>query len=836
VRLTAYNGYGHAERFPKGCVGIMNRRWRPRVTVAHAFFTGIIVLAGLAAFAGFVLAARWRQEPFAGFFAEPNLVVSSLGEQVSQTTGLRNPDRVLAVDDTPVRTPADMQAILRTVRTGQTARYTVQRQDGQIIHVTLPVGQLSVEAFFVLFFLPYALGVFYLVVGAVVYSLRTDAPPTRAFLISCVTTALCLILLFNVITGHELARLWVAALPLAGAALLHLALVFLREWQWTRRAPVLAWLPYVPALVVALAAEWTLDDPGRYAWAWRASFLLIGVFTLAWLLALVVGFVLARDPGDRRRIGVVAAGGSLAFGPITTWALLAAAGVTLPIAPEIPALSMIFFPLAVGYAVIRHGLFEIDVLVRRSLLYFTLTVVFLGLYFLFVTLLQRLFQIVLGETTDLSVIISTLLIAALFMPLRNQLQTFIDRTFYRERYDYQRSLLRFAESTRTIIDLAELLRQLVAQVRETMHVAHGAVFLVNDAQTLTLAEAQGVDLPPTTTVSPSPDLVTGLLRGYPLDAPPGGAFAAWPARLLVPLVHQHKLEGILGLGPKLSGAPYSDEDRGLLTTLADQVAAAITIAQLVQETEDKRRMEQELAIARDIQQSFFPQQVPMMPGLEIAALCRPARETGGDFYDFIPLGEHRLGVIIGDVSGKSIPAALIMAVSLGVLRVEIDDHERPGPVLRKANAMLCRDMPPGHFVSLLYVALDPHGQRLVLGNAGHLWPVLLRGDTAEYVRPPAALPLGLVAHVAYEESSYALRPGDRLLLYTDGVVEAMNDRMELFGFERLLDTCQRVAQNHDPHVLLDAVLAAVNQFAGGVEQADDLTLIALVARTPEASS
>ena len=818
----------------------MKTQWRPRITAAHVFFAGLIVLAGLAAFASFVLAARWRQEPFAGFFTEPNLVVSSLGEQVSSATGLRNPDRIMAVNGTPIHTPADMRTILRTVERGQTASYTVQREDGQVIHVVLPVTQLSLETFFALFFLPYALGVFYLVVGAVIYSLRTDARPTQAFLIVCVTTALCLILLFNSITSHELVRLWVVALPLAGAALLHLTLVFPREWHLIRRAPALAWLPYAPALAVAIAAEWTLDDPLRYAWAWRASFLLIGVFALAWLLALVVGFVRARDSDDRRPVSIVAVGGILAFGPITVWMLLSAASATFPLGPEIPALSMAFFPLAVSYAVIRHGLFEIKVLVRRSLLYFTLTVMFLGLYFLFVTLLQRVFQSILGETTDLSVIISTLLIGALFMPLRNQLQTLIDRTFYRERYNYQRSLLRFAESTRTIIDLSELLRQLVAQVRETMHAAYGTVFLADDAETLTLAEAQGVDLA-TTTVSLSPALVTELLPGRPLDVSPEGPFAALQARLLVPLVHrpkgrrQHTLEGILGLGPKLSGAPYSSEDHGLLTTLADQVAAAITIAQLVRENEDKSRMEQELAIARDIQQAFFPQRLPTMPGLDIAALCRPARETGGDLYDFIPLGEHRLGVIIGDVSGKSIPAALIMAVSLGVLRVEIDDHERPSVVLHKANGWLCRDMPRGHFVSLLYAAIDPQAQQLTLGNAGHLWPIHLRGDTAEYVKPPAALPLGLVADVEYEESSYDMRPGDRLLLYTDGVVEAMNERLELFGFERLLETCQRTVQARDPQVLLDAVLAAVHQFAGDAEQADDLTLIALAARDPGAA-
>jgi len=800
------------------------------------FFLGVIVLTGLTAFVSFVLAAHWRQEPFPGFFAEPNLVVSSLGAQVSDTTGLHHPDRVLAVNGMPVRTPADVQTILRAMRRGQTAVYTVQHEDGRITYVALPITQLSLELFFLLFFLPYTLGVFYLVVGAVIYSVRPDAWPTRVFLLFCATTALSLILLFDVISSQALVHLWLMALPLAGATLLHLALIFPREWQPVRRWRGLAWLPYVPALAVAGFANWTLDDPTWYAVAWRASFLLIGLFTLAWLLALTMNLVQFWGSADRRPVGIVLGGGLLAFGPMVVWMLLAAARRAPPVGPELPTLGTALFPLVVSYAVFRHGLFEINLLVRRSVLYFALTVIFLGLYFLFVTGLQRLFQLILGETTDLSVIISTLIIAALFMPLRNQLQTLIDRTFYRERYDYQRSLLRFAESARTIIDLTELLRQLVAQVRETMHVAHGVVWLAEAPDTLTLAEIQGREAPPTTTVSLAPALATALRQGRPVDAPPEDPFAALETILLVPLVHrspgrgQYVLEGVLGLGPKLSGAPYGDEDRKLLTTLADQVAAAITIAQLVRETEDKRRMEQELAIARDIQQAFFPQQVPTVPGLEIAALCLPARETGGDFYDFISLDDHRLGILIGDVSGKSIPAALIMAVSLGILRAGVEDHEQPGPVLRKANHWLCRDMPRGHFVSLLYAAVEPQAHRLTLGNAGHLWPVLLRQGLARYIEPPAALPLGLISDVVYAESSHELQPGDRLLLYTDGVVEAMNSRAELFGFDRLLDTCQQVAHVHDPHTLLETVLQAVRRFAGDMEQVDDITLIVLSAR------
>ncbi|MBU0495456.1 MAG: SpoIIE family protein phosphatase [Chloroflexi bacterium] len=807
---------------------------RSDLIITNLFHIGLIALTGLVALYSFVLAAHWRQEPFPGFFTEPNLVVSSLGEQISSATGLHHPDRILAVNGVPVRTPADIQAQLRPLAHGQLVSYTVQCEDG-LINVSSPVTQLSLEDFSVIFLLPYLLGLLYLAVGGVIYALRMDARPNRAFLLVCVAISLCLMLLFNTITGHELVRLWLLALPLAGAALLHLALVFPRSWRLVQRVPALIWLPFVPALLVALAAEWYLTDPLRYADFWRLSYLLVGLFALGWLFMMVLSLVLASSRTERQPIAIVLGGGALAFGPITLWALLAGSGVTLGVGAELPALCMTFFPLAVGYAVIRHGLFDIDVLVRRSVSYFTLTVIFLGLYFIFVTVLQRLFQLVLGETTDLSVIISTLIIAVLFMPLRNRLQTLIDRTFYRERYDYQQSLLRFAESTRTIIDLTELLRQLVTEVRQTMHVVHGAVFLTIDDHTIVLAEAQEQDLAPDPQLSLSPELAQALLEGRPLDVDPAGPFADWSMNLLVPLIYQDQLAGILGLGPKLSGAPYTVADRDLLTTLADQVASAITIAQLVRENEGKRRMEQELAIARDIQQAFFPQQVPTMPALDIAALCRPARETGGDLYDFIPLRGRRLGVIIGDVSGKSIPAALIMAVSLGVTRAEIAAHERPGLVLSQANHWLCRDMLPGHFVSLLYVIIDAPACQLTLGNAGHLWPVLLRGHTAQYIKPTPAFPLGIVADAQYRQDSVALQPGDRLLLYTDGVVEAMNSQLELFGFDRLLDVCQQASAHTSAQAILDVVLDAVQRFVGAAEPTDDLTMIVLaLAANPEA--
>ena len=243
----------------------------------------------------------------------------------------------------------------------------------------------------------------------------------------------------------------------------------------------------------------------------------------------------------------------------------------------------------------------------------------------------------------------------------------------------------------------------------------------------------------------------------------------------MPLVSQGELIGVLNLGPRLSEQDYSSDDRKLLDNLAAQAAPALRVGQLVREQEaeavTRQRFEQELEVARLIQQNFLRRSCRICPGWQLSAYYRPAREVGGDFYDVIPLPDGRVGLVVGDVTDKGVPAALVMSATRSVLRASAQRIIEPGAVLERVNEHLCPDMPEKMFVTCLYGVLDPATGLLRFANAGHDVPYVKTAGGVGELRA-RGMPLGLMTGMTYEEKETTLEPGDSVLLHSDGVVEA----------------------------------------------------------------
>ncbi len=259
-------------------------------------------------------------------------------------------------------------------------------------------------------------------------------------------------------------------------------------------------------------------------------------------------------------------------------------------------------------------------------------------------------------------------------------------------------------------------------------------------------------------------------------------------------------------------------------------AVSIEHASLFKEALIKLRMEKDLSVARDVQMSMLPTTCPQIEGFRIAASSTPAREVGGDFYDFMVMGQDNTGVIIGDVTGKSVSGALIMSASRSVFRI-LSEEERLSvrESMMRANQRLKKDVKSGMFVALLFAVLNSADRKLTLCNAGQTQPIYFcaqTGKTKLLGSEGDTFPLGIMADVDYRETQLQLSPGDRLLFYTDGVVEAMNDKEEIFGFQRLIDVVQGAAFM-DADSLLKDVLNKVQAFTGKAAQHDDQTMIAI---------
>jgi predicted ester cyclase len=244
----------------------------------------------------------------------------------------------------------------------------------------------------------------------------------------------------------------------------------------------------------------------------------------------------------------------------------------------------------------------------------------------------------------------------------------------------------------------------------------------------------------------------------------------------------------------------------------------------VAEAQERERIEQELHVARQIQQALLPEATPQLDGWELSTYYEPAREVGGDFYDFLELEDGRLGLVVGDATGKGMPAALVMATTRGMLRAVVQSVESPGEVLARVNEALVAEIPQNMFVTCLYAILDPKSGSLRYANAGHDPPYLRHhgGGDAEELRA-RGLPLGLMPNMPYEEKEAVLGVGDNALFYSDGLVEAHNPPREMFGFARLRAL---VAEHAEEGSLVDFLMEELYSFVGeGWEQEDDITLL-----------
>jgi serine phosphatase RsbU (regulator of sigma subunit)/anti-sigma regulatory factor (Ser/Thr protein kinase) len=318
------------------------------------------------------------------------------------------------------------------------------------------------------------------------------------------------------------------------------------------------------------------------------------------------------------------------------------------------------------------------------------------------------------------------------------------------------------------------------------------------------------------------------IESLKLDSPGIRALREAGVKLVVPLVTQGELIGLLNLGPRLSEQEYSADDRKLLESLAGQAAPALRVAQLVKEQEvevrRRERYEQELQVAQLIQQNFLPKELPDHPGWTLNAFYRPAREVGGDFYDFIDLPGGRLGIVVGDVTDKGVPAALVMASTRSVLRASAQRLVEPSAVLERVNEQLVPDMPPKMFVTCLYGVLEPSTGRFVFANAGHNLPCVQTSEGSFEPRA-AGMPLGLMAGMSYDENEVLVAPGEALLLYSDALPEAHAPDGQMYGFPRVLGL---VGDRNRRAELIDKVLTDLHRFTGSDwEQEDDITLVTL---------
>lgn len=301
--------------------------------------------------------------------------------------------------------------------------------------------------------------------------------------------------------------------------------------------------------------------------------------------------------------------------------------------------------------------------------------------------------------------------------------------------------------------------------------------------------------------------------------------------IVVPMRFLQKVVGVIAVVNRVDGNPFVQEDLSLLQALGDQASVSVHYADLRDSLDEKQRIDHDLNVARQIQTALLPKAIPRLEGIELAAFNHPAQQIGGDYYDFICIDEERLGIAIADVSGKGIVGAIMMAISRSVLRAQATMHHSPAEVLKSVNRVMFEDIAEDMFVSMCYMVLNTRTRELVVARAGHERPVWFKAEERTFSAIDApGIALGIADREVFEatlsEESVLLQPGDVVVAYTDGITEAQDAQREEWGVDAFLEAVHTAAPD-GANAVLNNVQQRLMRFVGGVEQYDDMTLLAI---------
>jgi len=792
-----------------------------------------------------ILALAWSKQPFLGFVVEPTLVVSNVGgvSWNAQTLGLDYPERVTQIGESTVPTGQDYLDITEELSIGSPVGITTVFPDGTMrvypfVRVT-PFPTVDLVRFF---WLPFIVGLAYMGIGFWIYRMRGDIVSSRAFAIFCLSAALATGLYFDLVSTHVLSTLWTVAISFLGGSLIVLGLVFPEEWTKGRIFNIIRYIPYMISLALAVWGVLALIDPSNpwgYVDPWRYSYIYTSIGIFFFIGVMLYHQFAHSTPAVRQQARIVLWGSLLAFSPTVLWMLAPYLGLQIAWNPGLFLPFLILFPISIAIAILRYRLWDIDVIINRTLVYALLTIILVLIYLASVVILQRTFQTLTGERSDLAAVVSTLVLVALFIPVRLYVQEFVDRRFYRRRYDAVKTVSAFSTSLRNEVDLDRVIQRLELVIHDTIYPSHCSTWLREKSD---FRIHQPEDEKPSIKddiddfrITPEDALIELFSSGpgtlgldelqdesYNLQSLTDGGY-----QLVVPLITQGELIGWLGLGARLSEQKYSFDDKVLLSSLAIQVAPTVRVAQLVAEQQaeaiERERLDQELLVASRIQTGLLPKKLPQFDGWHVSAFYQPAREVGGDFYEFEYFEDGRLGIFVGDVTDKGIPAALVMATTRTLLKAAAGEFDSPGMVLARVNNLLVADIPDNMFVTCFYAILDPDAGKMVFSNAGHNLPYRLTKHEVMEIKA-AGMPLGLMPDMEYDVHEMIIEPGDDMIFYTDGLVEAHNNDREMFGSQRLKNLFADFSG--EDGTLIDRLMQELKDFMGeDQEQEDDITFV-----------
>jgi len=574
------------------------------------------------------------------------------------------------------------------------------------------------------------------------------------------------------------------------------------------------------------------------------------IYIIAALLLFVKSFVNVKDLILKQSLKTILYGFIIGgFGFIYYFILLSFIYTTdnaYNILFRIPVIAVLAIPLSLGFSIFKYRILETEFIIKKSLVFGIVTAFIVGFYLLIVFLIDSFVSVYFNTNKQILTITVVIIITFTFDFVNKKAKDFVDKNLYRERYNYRQSLLEFTTEIQYLPNIKQIIEIFARIVKRSMGVKRMDI-VIRDLEYFKLLQETNY-LQDRQFTNEDDNLSTTYFKLFEKDKKSKLLYAAQLQDLnlnehdksvitdagivlSIPLIYDDNFIGALNFGPKDSGKAYSDEDIDLLETLSSHCAVAFENSRLLREELEKKKLDEELSIAKKIQAGLLPKLNKKIPGLDVSGISIPAKEIGGDFYDCIEMGDQRYLIVIGDVSGKGIPAAIYMAKIQAMIQYASGIYTSPKEILKEVNNLIYDNIDRKSFVTIELAIFDLKNKKVKICRAGHNPSISVKKDSINFITN-TGIGIGLdkekIFNDTLTESEMELTENETFVFYTDGLTEAFNENKKLYSQERLFNILKKNKEK-DTASMTKECIEDVVLYRGSAEQNDDITL--LIVRT-----
>ncbi|HSD64007.1 MAG TPA: SpoIIE family protein phosphatase [Ignavibacteriaceae bacterium] len=778
---------------------------------------------------------------------------------VTWNAGIRNDDFLLKINGNKITSTNQAQMLLNKIAGGNYAKYTVKKSSGKILETKVYVKKLinfpALGASL--------LGFFWLLIAFIVLMAKPEGRIQRIFYAIGATMILLVAGNFQTFPfvkstpplGFIIDLLNTGGLVYLPFLLLHFFWIFPREFNFVKKKSINLLLYLVPAVIFIATIIYRLlfvyDSPLSSMYIEqhieqynKIENIFLGLAFLTGFISLNINYFRIKTPKERKPLSIILISYLLAILVILyTFFVAPAISDTIFNSPEfyMPVIILFILPVAFGYSIFRYQLMDVSIVVKNTIIYGAATITIAAVYFLVIYIIGQSVSTAIGtEYKGLIAGIIFIAFALIFQSTKDKFQEFLTAKFYPEQFAYQKILVRFSNEVTTVVGLENILDTMTSTFVESLKIKTFGIMLY-DEQENEYRLARGVNLSSSEMKVSALNMRKVINEKYNTAGIPvieeedfSRALTVNPSFLIdegiytiIPMIIKQKVIGLMLLGLKHSGAKFAGKDLDLLNAVANQSAIAVENARLYKSEAEKIKIERDLDLARKIQQGLLPKKIPAIKGLDISGEMIPAMQVGGDYFDLIPVGEDKLFVIVGDVSGKGLSASLYMTKLQTMVESACLPGRLPKEILIDINKRIYTSMERSWFITMTVALFDMQNNKVNFCRAGHMPVFAVQDGTISKYRT-MGLGVGLEKGIIFEktlcEEEVSLSKNQVFAFFSDGVTEAMNEQKELFGEETLSRLLLNKSSFCSLEILKD-IWKTIHNFRGQAEVNDDMTMV-----------